>query len=604
MYILGISAFYHDSAACIMEDGNIIAAAQEERFTRKKHDQNFPIKAIKYCLNEVDIKPSELAYVAFYDKPFLKFERILETYLEFAPKGLNSFLKSIPLWIRKKLWIKEIIREELNYSGKILFSKHHLSHAASSFYMSPFNEAAFLTMDGVGEWSTTSYGVGRGNQLEMLADIRYPHSLGLLYSTFTYYTGFRVNSGEYKVMGLAPYGEPKFKDLIYKHLIDVKDDGSFRMNMDYFNYNVGLTMTNEKFNNLFGGPPRKPESNLTQREMDLARSIQEVTEEVVFKIANHIQKETQMKYLCLAGGVALNCVSNGKLLKSGIFNDIYIQPASGDAGGALGCALLTWYKYLDNKRILIPERDLMKGTYLGPQFSNDEIESYLKTKKHKFKKLYDEELPEYIADLIAGQNVIGWFQGRMEFGPRALGSRTIIGDARSPETQKTINLKIKYRESFRPFAPSIRAENISEYFDIDRESPYMLLVADVIKDKQFPMTKDERSYFGLDKLNVIRSDIPAVTHVDYSARIQSVNKYTNPRYYELLTKFYEKYGCPVIVNTSFNVRGEPIVNTPTDAFNCFMGTELDFLVIGNCILDKNKQNPDLKKDYTKEFELD
>ena len=605
MYILGISAFYHDSAACIIKDGEIIAAAQEERFTRKKHDQNFPSNAIDYCLNEIGIKPSELGYVAFYDKPFLKFERILETYLQFAPRGINSFLKAIPLWIRKKLWIKELIREELNYFGKILFPEHHMSHAASSFYTSPFKEAAFLTMDGVGEWSTTSYGIGKGNKLEMLADIQYPNSLGLLYSTFTYYTGFRVNSGEYKVMGLAPYGEPKYKDLIYNHLIDIKDDGSFKMNMDYFNYNVGLTMTNSKFNNLFGGAPRKPESNLTQREMDLARSIQEVTEEIVIKMAKHIRKETKMKFLCLAGGVALNCVSNGKLLRSGIFDDIYIQPASGDAGGSIGCALLTWYKYLDNERTTVNGSDFMKGAFLGPNFSNDTIRSYLDDRKYKYEQLSNEELPEKIADLIAGQNVIGWFQGRMEFGPRALGSRTIIGDARSPETQKTINLKIKYRESFRPFAPSVRADNISEYFDIDRESPYMLLVADVIKDKQSPITKDESSYFGLEKLNVIRSDIPAVTHVDYSARIQSVNKDTNPRYYDLLTKFYEKYGCPVIVNTSFNVRGEPIVCTPDDAYLCFMRTEMDYLIIGNYLLDKKNQDPiDNDSSWQDEFLLD
>ena len=605
MYILGISAFYHDSAACIIKDGEIIAAAQEERFTRKKHDQNFPSNAIDYCLNEIGIKPSELGYVAFYDKPFLKFERILETYLQFAPRGINSFLKAIPLWIRKKLWIKELIREELNYCGKIIFPEHHMSHAASSFYTSPFKEAAFLTMDGVGEWSTTSYGIGKGNKLEMLADIQYPNSLGLLYSTFTYYTGFRVNSGEYKVMGLAPYGEPKYKDLIYNHLIDIKDDGSFKMNMDYFNYNVGLTMTNSKFNNLFGGAPRKPESNLTQREMDLARSIQEVTEEIVIKMAKHIRKETKMKFLCLAGGVALNCVSNGKLLRSGIFDDIYIQPASGDAGGSIGCALLTWYKYLDNERTTVNGSDFMKGAFLGPNFSNDTIRSYLDDRKYKYEQLSNEELPEQIADLIAGQNVIGWFQGRMEFGPRALGSRTIIGDARSPETQKTINLKIKYRESFRPFAPSVRADNISEYFDIDRESPYMLLVADVIKDKQSPITKDESSYFGLEKLNVIRSDIPAVTHVDYSARIQSVNKDTNPRYYDLLTKFYEKYGCPVIVNTSFNVRGEPIVCTPDDAYLCFMRTEMDYLIIGNYLLDKKNQDPiDNDSSWQDEFLLD
>ena len=605
MYILGISAFYHDSAACIIKDGEIIAAAQEERFSRKKHDQNFPSNAINYCLNEANIIPSELSYVAFYDKPFLKFERILETYLEFAPKGINSFLKAIPLWIRKKLWIKELIREQLKFSGKILFPKHHLSHAASSFYASPYKEAAFLTMDGVGEWSTTSYGIGKGNKLEMLADIKYPNSLGLLYSAFTYYTGFRVNSGEYKVMGLAPYGEPKYKNLIYKHLIDVAEDGSFKMNMEFFDFNVGLRMTNEKFHNLFGGKPRKPESDLTQREMDLAKSIQEVTEEIVIKMAKHVRKETKMRYLCLAGGVALNCVSNGKLLRSGIFDDIYIAPASGDAGGSIGCALLTWYQYLGNKRFLVSGKDFMKGTFLGPKYSEDTIKRYLDDKNYKYEYLSSQALPERIADLIADQNVIGRFQGRMEFGPRALGSRSIIGDARSPQTQKIINLKIKYRESFRPFAPSVRAENISEFFDIDRESPYMLLVAKVNKNKQLPMTKDENSYFGLEKLNVIRSDIPAVTHVDYSARIQSVNRYTNPRYHQLLTKFYEKYGCPVVVNTSFNVRGEPIVCSPHDAYLCFMRTEMDYLILGNYLLDK-KMQASLENDFDwkDEFILD
>ena len=605
MYILGISSFYHDSAACIMKNGEIIAAAQEERFTRIKHDQNFPSNAINFCLNEVDIDSSQLDYITFYDKPFLKFERILETYLEFAPKGINSFLKAMPLWIRKKLWIKELIKDQLNYSGKILFSEHHMSHAASAFYASQFEEAAFLTMDGVGEWSTTSYGIGKGNQLKMIADIRYPHSLGLLYSAFTYYTGFRVNSGEYKVMGLAPYGEPKYKDIIYEHLIDVKDDGSFRMNMDYFNYNVGLTMTNSKFNKLFGGQPRKPESELTQKEMDLARSIQEVTEEIVFKIALHVKNQTKMRYLCLAGGVALNCVSNGKLLQSGIFDDIYIQPAAGDAGGSLGCALLTWYQYLDNQRIPNKNFDSMKGTFLGPGYNNDNIKSYLNKRNCKYEKLSDEKLPEKIADLIADQKVIGWFQGKMEFGPRALGARTIIGDARSPETQKKLNLKIKYRESFRPFAPSVRAENISEYFNIDRQSPYMLLVAEVKMDKQLPMTEEQTSYFGLEKLNIVRSEIPAVTHVDYSARIQSVNKDTNPRYHELLTKFNEKYGCAVIVNTSFNVRGEPIVCTPDDAYLCFMRTEMDYLIIGNYLLNKKDQDA-LRNDsnWKSEFLLD
>ena len=605
MIILGLSAYYHDSAACILKDGKIIAAAQEERFTRKKHDQNFPSNATNYCLKEVGIDSSQLDYVAFYDKPFLKFERILETYLAFAPKGISSFLKAMPLWIGKKLWIKELIKDELNYFGKILFPEHHMSHAASSFYTSPFKEAAFLTMDGVGEWSTTSYGVGEGHKLEMLADIKFPNSIGLLYSAFTYYTGFRVNSGEYKVMGLAPYGEPKYKELIYNHLIDVKDDGSYIMDMSYFNYSVGLTMTNNRFNKLFGGPPREPESNITQKEMDLARSIQEVTEEILIKMAKHVKKVTGKRYLCLAGGVALNCVANGKLLRLNIFEDIYIQPAAGDAGGALGCALLTWYQYLDNERITDNKTDSMKGTYLGPEYNNDEIQSYLYTKGYKYQKLTDEELPEQIADLIADQKVIGWFQGRMEFGPRALGARTIIGDARSPETQKTINLKIKFRESFRPFAPSVREENISDYFDIDRPSPYMLLVANINKDKQLPMTDEQESNFGIKKLNISRSEIPAVTHVDYSARIQSVSKSTNLRYHDMLTKFNEKYGCAVVVNTSFNVRGEPIVCTPEDAYLCFMRTEMDYLMMGNYLLDKRDQKPLAgDSDWRSEFELD
>ncbi|MFL2998600.1 MAG: carbamoyltransferase [Candidatus Neomarinimicrobiota bacterium] len=605
MYILGISSYYHDSAACLLKDGEIIAAAQEERFTRKKHDQNFPSNAIKYCLSEAGINSSDLEIVAFYDKPFLKFERILETYLAFAPKGLGSFLKAIPLWIKKKLWIKELIKDELDYSGTILFPEHHASHAASAFYASPFQNAAFLTMDGVGEWATTSYGIGNGNKMEMLADIKFPHSLGLLYSAITYYTGFRVNSGEYKVMGLAPYGEPKYKDLIYKHLIDVKDDGSFIMDMSYFNYSVGLTMTNQKFDNLFGGPPREPESELTQKEMDIARSVQEVTEEIVMKMAKHVRKTTKKKYLCLAGGVALNCVSNGKLLRSGLFDDIYIQPAAGDAGGALGCALIAWYQHLGNERHADGKNDFMKGAYLGPEFSNDEIKEYLDKKGYSYQKLEDKDLPEHIADLIADQKVIGWFQGRMEFGPRALGARTIIGDSRSAETQKTINLKIKYRESFRPFAPSVREENISEYFDIDRPSPYMLLVADVHKDKQLKMTKEQEGYFGLKKLNIARSEIPAVTHVDYSARIQSVSKQTNPRYHEMLTQFNNKYGCAVVVNTSFNVRGEPIVCTPKDAYLCFMRTEMDYLILNNYLLKKEDQKPlDNDSDWMSEFDLD
>ena len=605
MYILGISAYYHDSAACLLKNGEIIAAVQEERFTRKKHDQNFPINAIKYCLKEANISADKLDIVAFYDKPFLKFERILETYLSFAPKGISSFLKAMPLWIKKKLWIKTLIQDEVGFRGKILFPEHHASHAASAFYASPYKEAAFLTMDGVGEWATTSYGIGNGNKMQVLADIKFPNSLGLLYSAFTYYTGFRVNSGEYKVMGLAPYGEAKYKDLIYDYLIDVKEDGSFNMDMSYFDYNVGLTMTNKKFNNLFGGPPREPESELTQKEMDLARSIQEVTEEIVLKMSKHVKKVTNQKYLCLAGGVALNCVANGKLLRSGIFDDIFIQPAAGDAGGALGCAYIAWYQHLDNERNADGKTDFMNGAYLGPEFSNDAIKKYLNEKGYKHKKLSDEELPGKIADLINEQNVIGWFQGKMEFGPRALGGRTIIGDSRSAETQKTINLKIKYRESFRPFAPSIREENISEYFDIDRPSPYMLLVADVKKEKQLPMTDEQESYFGLKKLNIARSEVPAITHVDYSARIQSVSKDTNKRYHDMLTAFNDKYACPVIVNTSFNVRGEPIVCTPKDAYLCFMRTEMDYLILNNYLLSKKEQKPlDKDSDWMSEFELD
>ena len=605
MYILGISAYYHDSAACLLKDGKIIAAAQEERFTRKKHDQNFPMNAIKYCLKAASISANQLEIVAFYDKPFLKFERILETYLSYSPKGIGSFLKAIPLWIKKKLWIKSLIQDEIGFNGKILFPEHHASHAASAFYASPFKDAAFLTMDGVGEWATTSYGIGNGNKMEVLADIKFPNSLGLLYSAFTYYTGFRVNSGEYKVMGLAPYGEPKCKDLIYDNLIDVKEDGSFNMDMSYFDYNVGLTMTNKKFNDLFGGPPREPESELSQKEMDLARSVQEVTEEIVLKMAKHVKSITDQKYLCLAGGVALNCVANGKLLRSGIFDDIFIQPAAGDAGGALGCAYIAWYQHLGNTRKADGKTDFMNGAYLGPEFSNDEIKNYLDRKGYDYKKLTDEELPEKIADLINEQNVIGWFQGRMEFGPRALGGRTIIGDSRSSDTQRTINLKIKYRESFRPFAPSIREENISEYFDIDRPSPYMLLVADVKKDKQLPMTDEQESYFGLKKLNIARSEVPAITHVDYSARIQSVNRHTNKRYHDMLTVFNEKYGCPIIVNTSFNVRGEPIVCTPKDAYLCFMRTEMDYLILNNYLLSKKEQKSlDKDTDWMSEFALD
>ena len=605
MYILGISAYYHDSAACLVKDGIIIAAAQEERFTRKKHDHSFPSNAIQYCLGEAGIDEAELNYVSFYDKPFLKFERILETYLAFAPIGIKSFLKAIPLWIRKKIWIKELIKDELKYNGKIVFPEHHESHAASAFFPSPFQEAAFITMDGVGEWATSSFGIGKDSKIELLADIQFPHSLGLLYSAFTYYTGFRVNSGEYKVMGLAPYGKPKYKDLIYEYLIDVKDDGSFKMNMDYFNYCAGLTMTTSKFHKLFEGLPRKPESKLTQKEMDLARSVQEVIEEIVLKIAKHVRNETGMRYLCLAGGVALNCVANGKLLKSELFDDIWIQPAAGDAGGAVGCALFTWYQYLDNYRKVDNETDFMQGAYLGPEFNNDSIKKFLDKNTYSYQMLTDKELPEKIADLIANQNVIGWFQGRMEFGPRALGSRTIIGDARSSEMQKTMNLIIKYRESFRPFAPSVRSENISDYFEIDRESPYMLLVSNVKKDKQVIMSEEQNSSIGLEKLNVVRSELPAITHIDYSARIQSVNKLTNPRYHEILTSFNNKYGCPVIVNTSFNVRGEPIVCTPKDAYLCFMRTQMDYLIMGNYLLDKKDQKLLAgDSEWRSEFELD
>jgi len=605
MFILGISAYYHDSAVCLIKDGEIIFAAQEERYTRKKHDSNFPINAIKDCFMNSGVSAENIDYVAFYDKPFLKFERILETYLAYAPFGIRSFLKAIPLWIKKKLWIKELIINELDYDGKIIFPEHHMSHAASAFFASPYQQAAFLTMDGVGEWTTTSFGTGKDNEIQILGEIEFPHSLGLLYSAFTYYTGFRVNSGEYKVMGLAPYGEPKYKDLILENLIDLKDDGSFRMNMDYFNYCAGLTMTSKKFHKLFGGPPRKPESDLTQKEMDLAKSIQEVTEEIVLKMARHVKQETGMNYLCLAGGVALNCVGNGKLLRSGLFEDIWIQPAAGDAGGALGCALFTWYQCLGNSRKVDNKTDFMKGAYLGPQFDNGGIESFLKENDYSYLELRDDQIPEKIADLIADEKVIGWFQSRMEFGPRALGSRTIIGDARSPEMQKTMNLKIKYRESFRPFAPSVRAENISDYFEIDRESPYMLLVANVQKDKQVEMSEKQNSYFGLEKLNVVRSDVPAITHVDYSARIQSVNGKTNPRYHQMLTKFNDKYGCPVIINTSFNVRGEPIVCTPKDAYICFMRTEMDYLIMGNYLLDKKEQKSlEGDSNWRSEFELD
>jgi carbamoyltransferase len=605
MNILGISAFYHDSAACLVQDGRISAAAQEERFTRKKHDSAFPINAINFCLTHANMTADDIDIVVFYDKPFIKFERILETYLTYAPVGIKSFIKAIPLWIKSKLWMKELINKELGYEGKILFTEHHESHAAAAFFPSPFQEAAFLTMDGVGEWATTSYGIGRDNKIKLLAEIRFPHSLGLLYSAFTYYTGFKVNSGEYKVMGLAPYGEPKYKDKILNELIDLKDDGSFKMNMEYFNYCVGLTMTNGKFNELFDGPPRKPESALTQREMDIARSIQEVTEEIMLRMARHVKKETGLKYLCLAGGVALNCVGNGRILRENIFDNIWIQPSSGDAGSAMGAALFAWFQYLENQRVADNKTDFQEGSYLGPAYSGDYIRSYLENNDIPYQEIAAEDIPEKIADLIAGENVIGWFQGRMEFGPRALGSRSIIGDARSPKMQEVMNLKIKFRESFRPFAPSVLKEKVSDYFEIDRESPYMLLVAPVKKDICRDISGEEKNLFGLEKLRVCRSDLPAITHVDYSARIQTVDENTNPLYHRMIKKFHEKYGCAVVINTSFNVRGEPIVCTPEDAYRCFMRTNMDYLIIENFLLDKKEQKPlENDTDWQKEFELD
>lgn len=605
MNILGISAFYHDSAACLIQDGKITCAAQEERFTRKKHDFSFPKNAIHYCLQDNGLKGKDLDFVAFYDKPFIKFERILETYLAYAPIGIRSFIKAIPLWLKEKLWIKELILKELDYKGKIIFPEHHESHAASAFFPSPFQNAAFLTIDGVGEWTTASYGVGKDNKIQIIAEIRFPHSLGLLYSAFTYYTGFKVNSGEYKLMGLAPYGEPKYKDLILSELIDLKEDGSFKLNMKYFNYCAGLTMTNKRFDKLFDGPSRKPESPLTQRHMDVARSIQEVTEEIMLRMVRHIHQETGEKYLCLAGGVALNCVSNGRILREGPFENIWIQPAAGDAGGALGAALFVWYQYLENSRIGDSEKDFQQGSYLGPEFKNGYIKDYLEKNKIPYSVLKDEQVPEKISDLIAEQKVIGWFQGRMEFGPRALGSRSILGDARSSKMQEVMNLKIKFRESFRPFAPSVIKEKVSDFFEIDRESPYMLLVAPVKNEIRREMSKEEQKLFGFNKLKVVRSTIPAVTHVDYSARLQTINKGDNPLYHQLIAKFGEKYGCPVIINTSFNVRGEPIVCTPEDAYLCFMRTDMDYLLLGNFLLNKKEQEP-LKKDidWQKEFELD
>jgi carbamoyltransferase len=603
--ILGVSAYYHDSAACLVRDGEIIAAAQEERFTRKKHDERFPDNAIGYCLREGGISTAELDYVAFYEKPFVKFDRILHSYLAYAPRGIHSFLKAIPLWIKDKIWMKTELQKKLNFEGQIIFSEHHEAHAASAFYPSPFQEAAFLTVDGVGEWTTTSYGVGRANHLQIHGELHFPHSLGLLYSAFTYFTGFRVNSGEYKLMGLAPYGEPKYTDLILRELIVLKADGSFRLNMEYFGYGVGLTMTNARFNRLFGRPPRKPESKLTQIDMDLARSIQDVTEEVMYRMAKHVRKETGQKLFCLAGGVALNCVANAKILREGIFDRIWIQPAAGDAGGALGAAMFTWHEYLGKPRAADGVHDTQRGSFLGPEFKRDEIRKFLQSQNAPFLELSDNEIPDRIADLIAQDKVIGWFQGRMEFGPRALGGRSIIGDARSPEMQEVMNLKIKFRESFRPFAPSVLRERANEWFDLNEESPYMLLVASVAKKHCRELTGEERQKFGLAKLLTLRSTIPAVTHVDYSARVQTVTEDWNPLFYRMIKRFEKKQGCPVIINTSFNVRGEPIVGSPKDAYLCFMRTNMDYLILGNFLLEKKEQRPlDKDIDWLKEFELD
>ena len=611
MLILGISAFYHDSAAALVRDGDIIAAAQEERFTRKKHDADFPANAIRWCLAEAKSAQEKIDYVVFYDKPFLKFERLLETYVAFVPHGFTSFRKALPVWIAEKLFQKDMLRRELDDideglgdPDKLLFAEHHYSHAASAFYPSPFDEAAVLTLDGVGEWATTSVGVGRGSDLVLTKEIHFPHSLGLLYSAFTYYTGFKVNSGEYKVMGLAPYGEPRFAQTILEHLIDLKSDGSFRLDLSYFNYCTGLTMTNDRFHALFGGPPRKPEVWLTQREMDLAASIQAVTEEVMLRLARSLAAETGLRNLCLAGGVALNCVANGKVLCDGAFRNIWIQPAAGDAGGAIGAALAAYHQHCEHGRASGNLRDGMHGSFLGPEFAQEDIECRLAGMGARLSVMEEAGAIDAAAHALADGQAVGWFQGRMEFGPRALGARSILGDPRSPTMQKMLNLKVKYRESFRPFAPSVLREDVGEWFELDADSPYMLLVAPVREDHRRLMSESECALFGIDKLNVPRSTIPAVTHVDYSARIQTVHADTNPRYHALISQFKVLTGCSVLVNTSFNVRGEPIVCTPEDAFRCFMGTEIELLVAGNCVLRKNEQDPSLKLDYKSAFELD
>ena len=609
--ILGISAFYHDSAACVLINGKIIAAAQEERFTRIKHDSNYPHNAVEFVLNHANLKLNEVDQIIFFEKPFLKFERLLETYVAFAPKGFVSFSKAMPIWIKEKLFQKNLLQNKLKNhdesydkkKGNIYFSDHHLSHAASAFFPSPFKEAVVITADGVGEWATTTVAVGKNNNLEIKKEIHFPHSLGLLYSAFTYYTGFKVNSGEYKLMGLAPYGKPNYVNKILK-IIDIKDDGTFRLDQSYFNYATGLTMTNNKFNDLFGQKPRDPKfDKLTQFHMDIASSIQKVTEDIMFKLSKSVQKEYGLKNLCLAGGVALNCVANGKILKEKIFENIWVQPAAGDAGGALGAALALWHIDQNNPRV-INENDDMSGSYLGPEYSEEKIKKELQRMGAEFETLNEEEIINRTSKDLSDGNAVGWFQGRMEFGPRALGGRSILGDPRSPSMQKNLNLKVKYRESFRPFAPSILSDDLSNWFEIDSFSPYMLMVANVRKEKCIPMSENDEKLFGIDKLNVKRSSVPAITHVDYSARIQTVHQNTNPRYYKLILKFKEITGCPILVNTSFNVRGEPIVNTPEDAFNCFMGTDLDKLILGNCYLDKKKQNQDLKKDYSDKFELD
>ncbi len=608
--ILGISAFYHDSAACILKDGEIIAAAQEERFTRKKHDPSYPYNAIEFVLKFSNLKLSEVNYIVFFEKPFLKFERLLETYVAFAPKGYSSFAKAMPIWIKEKLFqksflIKKLLSHDKNFKpdNKIFFSDHHLSHAASAFFPSPFEKAVILTADGVGEWATTTVAIGNHNNLEIKKEIHFPHSLGLLYSAFTYYTGFKVNSGEYKLMGLAPYGNPIYTKKI-RELLDIKEDGTFRLDQKYFNYATGLSMTNKKFDKLFGQSPRNPENEkLTQFHMDIAASIQIITEEIMLKLTRSIRKDYELKNLCLAGGVALNCVANGKILKEKIFDNIWIQPAAGDAGGSLGAALALWYQELGNNR-KINSNDGMKGAYLGNEFNQEEIENELKLIGASFETYDYERLIENTSKYLSEDKAIGWFQGRMEFGPRALGARSIIANPKSNKMQKNLNLKVKYRESFRPFAPSILKEDLSNWFEIDTDSPYMLLVADINKSKIIKMTEDQEKLFGIDKLNIKRSEIPAVTHIDYSSRIQTVTESSNKMFYDLISKFKEKTGCPIIINTSFNVRGEPIVNTPSDAFNCFMGTELDYLVIGKCILDKSKQDKRLKKDYRHKFELD